>query len=607
MADLTIAVGGTAVSVHLGPAPDAVLDAAALAALAGKASLTDLLSTTALKGAAMVGFKQTATGAVARTVLAKLQESALISAEDFGALGDGATDDSAAVQAGIDHLNSIGGGFLSLQFGKHYKFNVTLKAGVWIGTHLPGSTYPPSSLSSCRVSPFATGWAVDTPVGSTLCCGVSGIDFTGFGAGTNAGGVQFRNVTWGGVVNCSFDQFTLQGLLVSVAVACTFEWLRTTNVLLTRPPATRTGAIDIAGTDHYLYKIQANPGVSGAVTDANLNCCSLVVRGAEHFISDCSGEFGDIGVVIIANDSRISAVRGDLNRGHGWLIEGNGNQLSIPLARSNGQATTNTYDAFHVTGTNNTLVAPKIANSGANVHRYAINDQSTVSDTNKNQFLFPYVVVSSFVTAAFNHPTGASAQWAFTPGPSKTLTANSATPSVTAYENFITANSGATTITDFTGGVNGQRLTILCNDANTTVQHNGTTITLPGGVSRKLRSGHYYTFTRSGLWRLVSTSDLDLYERLSIIGDAAATLTYGTSAPTNVWVTPLTADRAVTLATAGLQGGETFHIVRSAAATGAFNLNVGTGPLKALAAGQWCDVKYSASSAAWMLVRFGSL
>ena len=89
-------------------------------------------------------------------------------------------------------------------------------------------------------------------------------------------------------------------------------------------------------------------------------------------------------------------------------------------------------------------------------------------------------------------------------------------------------------------------------------------------------------------------------------GDVAATLTVGSSATTQKWTAALTADRAVTLSTTGAKAGDRFRIVRTAAATGAFNLNVGTGPLKALsAAGQWCDVEYDGS--AWALVGYGSL
>lgn len=88
-------------------------------------------------------------------------------------------------------------------------------------------------------------------------------------------------------------------------------------------------------------------------------------------------------------------------------------------------------------------------------------------------------------------------------------------------------------------------------------------------------------------------------------GNAAKTLTLARDAVLQVWNTPLTADRAVTLSTSQVATGGRFRIVRTAAATGAFNLNVGTGPLKALAAGTWCDVTYTGS--AWMLTGYGTL
>jgi hypothetical protein len=89
-------------------------------------------------------------------------------------------------------------------------------------------------------------------------------------------------------------------------------------------------------------------------------------------------------------------------------------------------------------------------------------------------------------------------------------------------------------------------------------------------------------------------------------GDAAATLTRGTSEKTQVWNTALTAARAVTLSTTNVKNGDTFKIIRTASATGAYNLNVGTGPLKALSsAGEWCEVMYDGS--AWILTQYGSL
>lgn len=70
--------------------------------------LADLASTSdPSKGSALVGFKQVGTGAVGRTVYSKLQES--VSVKDFGAVGDGVTDDIAAFNAAIAYFGGTGG------------------------------------------------------------------------------------------------------------------------------------------------------------------------------------------------------------------------------------------------------------------------------------------------------------------------------------------------------------------------------------------------------------------------------------------------------------------------------------------------------------------
>lgn len=90
----------------------------------GTYSSGDLANTTDVnKGDALVGFRQSSiaglyTGAVGRTVHDKLQE--WVSIRDFGAVGDGSTNDTAAIQAAIDAVaTGAGSGVVYIPAGTY--------------------------------------------------------------------------------------------------------------------------------------------------------------------------------------------------------------------------------------------------------------------------------------------------------------------------------------------------------------------------------------------------------------------------------------------------------------------------------------------------------
>jgi hypothetical protein len=72
-----------------------------------------------------VRFRQAGTGAVDRTAEAKMRE--WVSVKDFGAVGDGVADDTAAIQAALDAIGATGGGTVVLPAGSYKVSALILK------------------------------------------------------------------------------------------------------------------------------------------------------------------------------------------------------------------------------------------------------------------------------------------------------------------------------------------------------------------------------------------------------------------------------------------------------------------------------------------------
>jgi hypothetical protein len=89
-------------------------------------------------------------------------------------------------------------------------------------------------------------------------------------------------------------------------------------------------------------------------------------------------------------------------------------------------------------------------------------------------------------------------------------------------------------------------------------------------------------------------------------GDTNQTLTYNSNTAVQRWNTALTTNRTATLSTTGAKEGAHFVVIRGAGATGTATLAVGS--LTTLRVpGQWCEVRYDAGSAAWVLEKHGFL
>lgn len=110
-------------------------------------------------GAGLVGFQQDGTGTVARTVDDKLNEA--VSVQDFGAVGDGTTNDAAAIQLAL--TNTPTGGTLLFPSGKTYRVSATVTIPKNLTLDATDATFSGEGLDS-NDDLFTAASAIDVKV-----------------------------------------------------------------------------------------------------------------------------------------------------------------------------------------------------------------------------------------------------------------------------------------------------------------------------------------------------------------------------------------------------------------------------------------------------------
>ena len=145
----------------------------------GALSMQELLSSA---GSSLVGFIQSGTGATYRTVQSKLRDT--VSVKDFGAVGDGVTDDTAAIQAA---------------------FNSGAKS-----IHFPSGTYYCGQHSTATnifdLSSYGNGLSITTDAEVELICQTTALVIPAFFKLTNnsrftCGNIRFRDTGYDPLAN----------------------------------------------------------------------------------------------------------------------------------------------------------------------------------------------------------------------------------------------------------------------------------------------------------------------------------------------------------------------------------------------------------------------
>jgi hypothetical protein len=438
-------------------------------------------------GMATIGFTQAGTGAVLRTAQAKMRET--VSVLDFGAVGNGVTDDTAAIQAAIDYAASVAsptypyrGAVVTFPAGLNFRCNstLTLKTGVMLSC--PGS----GRSGGASITGFGTT-IVDTPVTRVNAVGINGVSLFG-GSSSVRIALRLRDSFGGVFTNFSINNVQDQGILCSAGVVNAYDNILIVNALLDRTRSTPGGALETYDFDSMFSRIESTGATGGltTVSSSNLYCNAILAGGSNGFWTQCIGQFGDVGIRILGDYNKFVNCRADTTMAHGIIDDGGSNIVSACEVLNWAMDTTpDLYDAYQNISQNGILSGLVISKTGGSRGRYGVN-LSAFSEIGTRTSVSGVVFNSGApnVIARYNVPLGAdgvpSAQLAGSGYITERTT--STTLDLSRAANMRLFPSSAVSYTDVSNAVPGQIYTFILN-SNSTLVHNASKIITKDGTN----------------------------------------------------------------------------------------------------------------------------
>lgn len=235
----------------------------------------------------------------------------------------------------------------------------------------------------------------------------------------------------------------------------------------------------------------------------DVRCAAIVIRAANNWVGFCQPEIAAVGVWVLPSTpgvNKLVSVRADIHLGPSFILETDVQITGSHAFRAGLHANAIFPGFLNLVPTNGNWSGCTSGGLGSDTNKmlYGFEDQAA-SDTSKLHCAGWQVgTLASGGKPVYVHwNTGG---YFDTPGSTfKSFVDADTTPSVSGYRCWRTANTGATSITTFDDGFEGQIIEILC-DTNTTFV-NGSTLKTTTGANKSPGANRIVMFRyRGGVW-----------------------------------------------------------------------------------------------------------
>jgi hypothetical protein len=340
--------------------------------------------------------------------------------KDFGAVGNGVIDDTAAIQAAIDSVAASGRGDTIVFPPGDYKVTSSLTAKERVclmGAGPPGITESgTATLNGTRIIGNG-GFPIIEATVATFSFGVERMTFVGSTTASGSRGIYAHSdvaqvaMSWV-LRDLFFESFADQAVFLQSGIAGTFSniWIEGACYKRANHVTDYVGGFQLGDRTHwfsdpYMEQVTSTcsyPATTGGyVSGYHCGIALLVTAG---LVNSCFGHMSETGWYLfpLSEQNSFTNCRADLNQGEGFLVDANGHRFVNCFAYRGGQDEDAVYAGFHVKGTGNTFVA----NSIGGIYGEAVNQLYGFLDDSGGTNTYVANTANAYISGGLNLPAG---------------------------------------------------------------------------------------------------------------------------------------------------------------------------------------------------------